>query len=489
MVDINFCDALPFSAVESFTSSPAASRPVRTIICLMASDTVAVIIALFTASALRDLLIHAPFSAAISSQISAALILTLCSFTAAGLYPGITNNPVEELRRSTSAVTLAFLALWSATFFLREMGESRLIYVIGYLLAVCFIPLMRSAIRLAFAARPWWGSQVAILGFGATGKSVYSALQANPALGLKPVAVLDDNPRQYLNLQAENYVLRGPLSRCPDIAGDQKIPYGIICMPELSRQELLSIVELYGPCFGHLIVIPNLIGMTSHGIAAREVGGIVGLELRKPLLRPSARFLKRLLDLGVTLVLSPAIVTIVFVFAVLLKMEGGGPVFYANERVGYRGKRFKAWKLRSMVSNGDEVLKVYLESHPEEAAVWQVTQKLKHDPRVTRVGAIIRKTSIDELPQFWNVFLGEMSVVGPRPILPYQITLYGDGYRQYKQMRPGITGLWQISGRNNLSFADRSRLDRYVIQNWSVWLDLYILARTPAVVFTARGAC
>ena len=312
---------------------------------------------------------------------------------------------------------------------------------------------------------------------------------ANPGIALKPVAILDDNPRQYMNIDAANHVLRGPLSRCPDIAGDQKIPYGIICMPALSRQDLLTIIELYGQCFGHLIVIPNLIGMTSLGITAREVGGIVGLELRKPLLRPSARFLKRVLDLFISLVLAPFIGLIVLVFAILLKLEGAGPVFYGNERVGFRGKRFTAWKLRSMVSNGDEVLNSYLDSHPEEAAIWNVTQKLRRDPRVTRVGALIRKTSVDELPQFWNVLVGEMSVVGPRPILPHQISLYGRGFSQYKQMRPGITGLWQISGRNDLSFADRSRLDRYVIQNWSVWLDLYILARTPLVVLTAKGAC
>jgi Undecaprenyl-phosphate galactose phosphotransferase WbaP len=487
MVDIKICDSLLTPTVEALAASPAASRPVRTVGCLMASDVTAIILAMWSASALRDLLLHSPSSAGVISQTLTALLLTLCSFTAAGLYPGITINPVEELRRSTLAVALAFLALWSGTLFLHDLRGSRLSYVIGFLLVVCFIPSLRATTRFMFAAKPWWGSQVAILGFGTTGKAVYDALIANPGFALKPVAVLDDNPRQYVNFA--DPVLRGPLSRCPDIAGDQKIPYGIICMPQLSRKELLTVVELYGQCFGHLIVIPNLIGMTSLGITAREVGGIVGLELRKPLLRPTARFLKRVLDLVVTLLLAPFILIVVGFFALLLKLEGGGPAFYGSERVGFRGKRFTTWKLRSMVSNGDEVLNAYLDAHPEEAAVWRVTQKLKRDPRVTRVGAIIRKASIDELPQFWNVLIGEMSVVGPRPILPYQIPLYGRGYSQYKQMRPGITGLWQISGRNNLSFADRSRLDRYVIQNWSVWLDIYILARTPAVVLTAKGAC
>ena len=136
MVLFDICDALVTPAVESLSSSPAASRPIRTVGCLMTSDVLAIVVAMLTASALRDLLLHSPLSADVSAQTLAALLLSLCSFTAAGLYPGITINPVEELRRSTLAVTLAFLALWSATLFLHDLGKSRLIYVIGYLLAV-----------------------------------------------------------------------------------------------------------------------------------------------------------------------------------------------------------------------------------------------------------------------------------------------------------------------------------------------------------------
>jgi Undecaprenyl-phosphate galactose phosphotransferase WbaP len=411
----------------------------------------------------------------------------LFSIAAAGLYPGLTMNPVEELRRSTLAVTLAFCGYWSATLFLHDVTESRLIYVIGYLLAVCFVPLLRALVRGVFASQPWWGSEVAIVGFGSTGKSVLKTLTVNPGIGLKPVAVFDDDPRKYLDLNGN--LLRGPLSRCPEITGGQKIPYGIICMPTLSRHDLLALVECYGQWFGHLIVIPNLVGMTSLGITAREVGGIIGLEVCRQLSRPWARFSKRALDLAVTLLLAPLVATIVATCAVLIKLEGPGSAFYLSERIGKGGKRFNVWKLRTMVPNSDDVLERYLATYPEEEKVWRVTQKLHRDPRVTRVGAIVRKASIDELPQFWNVFVGQMSVVGPRPILERQISLYGHGYSFYKQMRPGITGLWQISGRNKLSFAERTRLDKYVIQNWSVWLDLYILARTPVAVFTADGAC
>jgi Undecaprenyl-phosphate galactose phosphotransferase WbaP len=228
--------------------------------------------------------------------------------------------------------------------------------------------------------------------------------------------------------------------------------------------------------------------MTSLGISAKEVGGVIGLEVSQRLLRPSSRFVKRCLDLAIAVAFTPLVAPIVLLSALVIKLEDGGPMFYRNERVGLGGKKFKAWKLRSMVTDGDRVLKRYLAANPSEALHWHAKQKLTRDPRITRIGRIIRKTSIDELPQLWNVLAGEMSIVGPRPILESQVPLYGKSFDLYKQVRPGITGLWQVSGRNHLDFAERARLDKYVIQNWSVWLDMYILARTVTVLLTASGA-
>jgi Undecaprenyl-phosphate galactose phosphotransferase WbaP len=341
-------------------------------------------------------------------------------------------------------------------------------------------------VRLLFCRRPWWGSQVAILGLGTSGNLLFKTLVNNPQIGLKPIAVLDDNPASYQDVDAS--LIRGPLSRCLEITVEHKISYGIICMPSQPRDEMLRLFDLYGSCFSHVLVIPNLIGMTSLGICARDIGGIVGLEVTRQLLRPSARFIKRTLDLVAVLLAAPLVGAVVAIAAALIKLDSRGPVFYGNERMGVGGKKFRVWKLRSMKVDGDAILARHLAEHPAEAAEWMVTQKLKRDPRVTRIGWLIRKTSIDELPQLWNVLVGEMSLVGPRPLLENQVALYGESFALYKQVRPGITGLWQVSGRNELAFNERVKLDKYVIQNWSVWLDLYILARTLAVVLTARGA-
>ncbi len=469
---------------QEIPSSISVSRPLGTMASLAMADFLSIAISLLCAS-----MVHAHFSNAKSTPIAGiifpALLLVLCSFVAVGLYPGVSLNPVDELRLCARAISVAFLMLWSATFFLHDLSPSRLVYIVAYLLAIVLVPLARALTRKALCHQPWWGSQVVILGFGTTGRLMYDKLKKNPVYGLKPYAVLDDNPTKIPQIEG---LITGPLARCLEITAKHKISYGIVCMPGISRKELLDLLDRYGQCFGHLLVIPNLIGMTSLGIAAKEVGGIIGLEVRQQLLRPWSKFLKRSLDLAITLLLAPIVIPTVALFAILVKLEDAGPAFYSNERIGHGGRKFNAWKLRSMVTNGESVLRDHFEKNPLDHALWQATQKLKHDPRLTRIGRFIRKTSIDELPQFWNVLIAEMSVVGPRPMLESQVDMYGPAFNLYKQVRPGVTGLWQVSGRNHLTFSERATLDKYVIQNWSVWLDIYILARTGGAVISADGA-
>jgi len=471
-------------SAEEIPTSISVDRPFGTVACLAAADAVSIVVALLLACTQRyHLLVHAALP--VIGIVLPAVVLLLCSFMAVGLYPGVSLNPVNELRLSARAISVAFLLLWSATFFLHDVSLSRLVYIEAYLLAIIMVPIARALTRKALCHKNWWGSQVVILGFGATGKLMCDKLKKNPVYGLKPYAVLDDDPAKICHTDG---LITGPLSRCLEITAKHKISYGIVCMPSLSRQELLDLLDHYGQCFAHLLVIPNLIGMTSLGITAKEIGGIIGLEVKQQLLRPWSKFLKRSLDLTITLLLSPIVIPLVALFALLIKLEDSGPAFFRNERIGHGGRKFNAWKLRSMVTDGDAVLRDHFEKNPLDHAHWQATQKLKRDPRLTRVGRFIRKTSIDELPQFWNVLIGEMSVVGPRPVLEKQVAMYGPAFNLYKQVRPGVTGLWQVSGRNHLTFAERATLDKYVIQNWSVWLDIYILARTGGAVLSGDGA-
>jgi exopolysaccharide production protein ExoY len=178
-----------------------------------------------------------------------------------------------------------------------------------------------------------------------------------------------------------------------------------------------------------------------------------------------------------------------FVFvAVLIKCRDRGPVFFVHRRIGYGGRPFGCVKFRTMVPNGDEVLRSHLEASPAAAREWAETRKLKADPRVTELGLILRKSSLDELPQLFNVLRGDMSLVGPRPIVPAEARMYGQELAAYLRSRPGLTGAWQVSGRSDESYASRVLMDRNYVEKWSLWRDVIIMVKTVPALLTARGS-
>ena len=178
----------------------------------------------------------------------------------------------------------------------------------------------------------------------------------------------------------------------------------------------------------------------------------------------------------------------VALISAFIKLSSRGPVFYGQLRIGEGGQAFRAWKFRTMVENADEQLAHCLEANPELQVEWAATHKLRRDPRVTRIGRFLRQTSLDELPQVWNVLWGEMSLVGPRPIVPEEVVKYGEEFDLYLKVRPGLTGLWQVSGRSDTTYSGRVAMDVHYVRNWSVWLDVYLLAKTVGVVLRRQGA-
>lgn len=225
-----------------------------------------------------------------------------------------------------------------------------------------------------------------------------------------------------------------------------------------------------------------------HYVKSLESETAVGFGL--PEIRPSApkgfyaQYLKRVLDILFIVLIAPIVLPIVAVFAFLISRDGG-PAFYAQKRIGRDGRTFICWKIRSMVVDAEDRLAQYLAENPEANAEWMVSQKLRHDPRITRLGHFIRKSSIDELPQLWCVLKGEMSLVGPRPFLPEQKSLYKG--TAYYMLRPGLTGFWQVSDRNESSFAARAVFDNRYAAELDFWTDFKILFRTVGVVVRATG--
>jgi lipopolysaccharide/colanic/teichoic acid biosynthesis glycosyltransferase len=197
---------------------------------------------------------------------------------------------------------------------------------------------------------------------------------------------------------------------------------------------------------------------------------------------------KRSLDIVGALLFFMILGPFYLVVALGVRVSMGSPVHFGQVRLGQAGQRFRFYKFRSMVHDSDVVLDQFLSKNDMARTEWDTFQKLEKDPRITPVGQWIRKLSLDELPQFWNVLKGDMSLVGPRPCMERQRSLYGRDWEHYCAMRPGITGLWQVSGRNRLPYAKRVELDAYYVNNWSLWLDIKILVKTVLVVITGDGS-
>jgi Undecaprenyl-phosphate galactose phosphotransferase WbaP len=251
------------------------------------------------------------------------------------------------------------------------------------------------------------------------------------------------------------------------------------------RQVWLDIID---HCFQRIILIPDMAmgGRVWH--MAVSIGRLSGILMRQNLLDPRRMLLKRCLDYLLTLLAGIVAFPVMVALAAAIRYDSRGPVFFKQRRIGRNGKHFSVYKFRTRAVNAAELLEKHLADNPDARREWKETQKLKNDPRITRIGKLLRKTSLDELPQILNVLKGEMSLVGPRPVIDEEVKRYGKAYELYTRVRPGITGLWQVSGRNNLSYADRVWLDRHYVCNWSVWLDILIVARTIPEVFRCSGA-
>lgn len=415
--------------------------------------------------------------------------LFLVSNALVGLYPGILLSPPEELKKLSQSTSVIFLAM-SGAVFLSKQGElySRGIFLMAWLGALLVLPLFRSLVRRQVHAKEWWGHPAVILGAGKTGREVCKALTREHRLGLRPVAFFDDDPSK-AGAMIQGVPVEGDLHSAGNFVGECRDAVAIVAMPGVSPARLVEILEGPASEFRRLILIPDLFGTSSLWISAFDLGGILGLEVHQKLLDPRRQRVKRCMEIGLILVFLPVLMLLSLVIAIWIKKDSSGPVFYGQKRIGLGGQDIQIWKFRTMVQDADETLQECLANDPGLRAEWEENHKLNWDPRVTSVGRILRKTSLDELPQLWNVLLGDLSLVGPRPIVWDEVDKYQAGFALYKKVKPGLTGLWQVSGRSETTYAERVRLDAYYVRNWSVWFDIYILLKTPGEVLRGRGAC
>jgi Undecaprenyl-phosphate galactose phosphotransferase WbaP len=392
-----------------------------------------------------------------------------------GLYPGVGLNSANELRwLSNASSTLALVYIIATTVQDFAPGTNTLILALSWPCWLVGLPLSRWVLRRRLAKQPWWGLRTIVIGGNSDAQAVYNLLKQSPELGLRATSCVDN---------------RHSCDAINEIAREEDVQHAIVPVANEPVREVLRFLTDGDYGFLQVTVIPSVTEPFDLALHAVDVGGQrLGLVVKQRLVMPPNRWLKRLSDIVAVIVVGSILMPFLLTISLLIKLTSSGPILFKHRRIGKGGKSFEAWKFRTMVPDADRNLAEYLGRHPELRMEWEDDQKLKHDPRVTAIGRLLRRTSLDELPQIWNVLCGEMSLVGPRPIVDDEVAKYKDRYRIYQKVRPGITGLWQVSGRNDTSYWDRVMLDTTYVRNWSLWLDVCILAKTVLVVIRGDGA-
>jgi Undecaprenyl-phosphate galactose phosphotransferase WbaP len=417
-----------------------------------------------------------------------AIVIFYILFSLRQLYPGILLSPPDELKRVSQTVTLGFLTLAVIVFLSRQSYlYSRGVFVMALAMSLPAVPIFRFACRHVACGLGVWGRPAVILGAGRTGGIVAETLLKKPFLGLVPMAFLDDDPNK-IGTTLHGIPVTAALDKGAEVASHNPAAIAVLALPSTDRSRLQSIIDNHTAQFKRVILIPDLFGVTSLWVSTANLDGILGLDIRHKLLDPKRQLTKRVMELAIILLTSPVTLPLMAAIAVAVRMDSAGPALFRHRRIGSGGREITIWKFRTMFQDAEAKLQECLKD-PELFSQWMNQQKLPDDPRVTRLGKFLRATSLDELPQLFNVVQGDLSLVGPRPIVWAEIRKYRDGFDLYTKVKPGVTGLWQVSGRSNTSYAKRVELDTYYVRNWSVWMDIYILAKTPLAVLTRKGAC
>jgi Undecaprenyl-phosphate galactose phosphotransferase WbaP len=458
-------------------------RPLLSVTMMVMADLSILFAALWTFTELDFLMGTNPAQASLFRFWPVLPILVLI-YWMFDVHPGVSVCQTEEFKRTTIAIVAASICILVGLQMYRTPLHSRLTALAGCAAILIAIPVGRYLARVFGARFAWWGQPVVILGDGEAADSVLRRLQLHPEMGMRPIAVVSLHLERrrvggqpvYSFSQFERLRLSG-------------IRHAVIAAPELSLAEFAEVLERGRDSFPHVIVIPGLDYFWNTGRQALDYHGIARLSLRNNLLLPRTRFAKRLIDLTVCLLAALICLPVIALISIFVFMDSGRPIFFSQRRLGRNGKTFRIWKFRTMVKDAEQLKQSSVFQNPEILKEWTENQKLKNDPRITRVGRVLRKMSLDELPQFWNIIKGEMSLVGPRPIIHEEVAKYSDSYWLYVKTTPGLTGLWQVSGRNRTTYEERVACDAFYVRNWSMWLDICVLAKTILVIITGDGAC
>ncbi len=398
--------------------------------------------------------------------------------------PGIALNKIEEIRRLTLSLLMTYLLLFSWLMFSRTLNHySRFVLLLSMIVTCVTLPIARFAVRWVMKKLNIGQTNVLIVGAGETGRYIGKELAGSCYYGFRAVGFLDDKCTE---TDEKLPPVLGTLNNAKTIARKYHVSHIICCLPITVME---PVFRRFSRTFRHMIFIPSRDILPISWAYAASIGLFGGFEICNQQLLLSRLLWKKLVEYLLSICIILFILPLLLVLGVLVKISSPGPVFYRASRLGYRGKPIQVLKFRTMHADADAQLERLLEENPELKQEWQEKYKITNDPRITGIGRFLRRTSLDELPQFLNVLKGDMAIVGPRPIVRNEIGYYGKNYELLKRVKPGITGLWQVSGRSETSYRYRVTLDMYYITNWSIWMDYYILFKTVLIVLARRGAC
>lgn len=393
----------------------------------------------------------------------------------------------DLLQKIFYAVLEGIIAAILTLFFLQSSAStSRLFMSFLFLFGFIFLFLFRYIFLKISQRYKWFVEPVILIGAQKTAQQLLNYLSRDIGYRYEIFGVIDDDPGML-----EEFPYLGNLHDAEKIVQhfENKIKTVLIAKPEMPNEILFDLIHKIQPYVKNFSFIPDLeIPLTAVRMDFLYNENLLLLRLKNNLAITANRVVKRAFDL-ISVILGGILISpFLIALAIIVAIDNHGKIIFAHRRVGRSGKIFKCYKFQTMYSNADKLLQDYLEKNPEARAEWEEHFKLLNDPRVTKLGDFLRRTSLDELPQLWNVLIGDMSLVGPRPITAQEIKKYAENIREYYLVRPGITGLWQVSGRSDTTYEERVAMDVWYVQNWSIWLDFIYLIKTVGVVVNQKGA-
>lgn len=399
---------------------------------------------------------------------------------------------LDKIPRIFGAVNAYIVSFLLLSLLLDTPGIVRGFLAFFWISCIVFILLGRTILQLGMSLGGISDAvmrKTLIVGSGKVGKEVARKLIFHDGFGLTPVGFIDDDPlySEFKEPELQDLKVLGGLNDLCRIMKDFKIEKVIIAFSGTSAEQLLDLASKCNKRGVECSIVPRLFEVITNEIEVNEVGGIPLLRIREKKLSRIGNALKTLEDYSLGILALLLFSPFILMTAIVIRLDSPGPVFFKHERVGKNGKCFKCIKFRSMYDNA-EAMQAELVKEDNGEHGWLCWKK-ENDPRVTRVGKWLRKLSIDELPQIFNVLAGQMSLVGPRPHIKEEVAQYKEWHKQRLNIKPGITGLWQVSGRSDLPFDEMIKLDLYYIERWSLWQDFKIILRTVTAVFRCKGAC